>query len=166
MERQPSLIHEGYLNVCRYLGITPIVVSPRKNGEKQDTVGNNVAKPNILSFHLERDNDLEADFFGRKAKMARGPAVTSLRYKRPMLPIAIVHENGKYAIRIGTFLAPENYKKNEGGFVRMTEDALKQIEQFFIEKPGSFYCFSPIWLDQLPPPNYPFPFKPNFTARR
>ncbi|MCE9581329.1 MAG: lysophospholipid acyltransferase family protein [Planctomycetes bacterium] len=100
----------------------------------------------LVDRNFVESDPVELDFFGRKAKFPRGPALLSQATGAPILPaFVIMGAKGKYVAEVGTPIrCPEEGTKRERTAVT-TRKLVDVLERKIRENAEQWYIFDPYW---------------------
>jgi KDO2-lipid IV(A) lauroyltransferase len=89
---------------------------------------------------------LWVDFFGRPASTVKSPAILSLRYRSPIIPLKVVRDNGRHRVVMTEPIYPDQFRTVE----ELTQAFTRRIELFVREHPEQWFWLHRRW--KTPPP--------------
>ncbi len=104
---------------------------------------------NILGLVGDRDyfdNGVQVQFFGKKTLIPKGPAVLSLRFGSPVVPIFIIRNaDDTFTIKFYPPIKYEHIGNKNRDIKRLTLSYLKIIEDVIRKYPEQWYVFRRFW---------------------
>jgi Kdo2-lipid IVA lauroyltransferase/acyltransferase len=102
----------------------------------------------ILVVQVDQDaksSGVFVKFFGRPASTHRSPAVLSLKYGAPILPINIYREGGLHHAVAGEPIRPEDYKNHPDPVKAIAQEYTRQLEGFIRAHPDQWFWLHDRW---------------------
>lgn len=108
----------------------------------------------LTDRNFVESDPIELEFFGRRAKFPRGPAILSIATDAPLLPAFVtLGKGGKYKAEVEPAIAvPPKGTKQERGAIMM-QALVKVLEAKIRENAEQWYIFDPYWGDAEPVSN-------------
>jgi KDO2-lipid IV(A) lauroyltransferase len=82
-----------------------------------------------------RNDGIFVDFFGRPAATLKSPAILSLRYGSPVIPLNIYRENGIIWMAYQPIIEPETFRKSPDRILELTQRITSKLEEFIRLRP-------------------------------
>jgi lauroyl/myristoyl acyltransferase len=113
-------------------------------------LSNNGIVAMLLDRHVGRDQ-VEVEFFGRRAAFIKTPAMIAYMAGAPLVPSFIIRQpDRRFAAICGAPIRPDMSLSPDESARRMTQAFAAELEQRIREHPHLWYQFYPYWNQQQP----------------
>lgn len=146
---EPRAVFERFLRVRRKLGMQ---IVPLERGA--DVIGaciDHVRQGKLIALLADRDlsqRGIEVSFFGRRARMAAGPAVIAARTGAPLIPSVMYQvDDGSFRFLVNEPLPPP---PNTGpAAIAATMQRIAEVFEGFIRRaPAQWHMFQRFWPEE------------------
>jgi KDO2-lipid IV(A) lauroyltransferase len=135
---------DRYLNRFRTQTGQEIIPRDRAMGSMVSVLQRN----EMLAIQIDQDArhaGVLVDFFGRHASTHRSPAILSLKYGAPIVPLNIYREGGLHCCVAGEPLFPDDYRGRPDAVKALTQACTDQFEKFVRAHPAQWFWIHDRW---------------------
>jgi KDO2-lipid IV(A) lauroyltransferase len=135
---------DRYLNRFRTLTGQRVMTRDRALGEMIRVLQNN----GLLVIQMDQDarqSGVYVNFFGRPASTHRSPAVLSLKYGAPIVPVNVYREGSQHRVIATEPIYPDSFRDHPDATKALTQAFSDRFEEFVRQHPEQWFWIHDRW---------------------